>query len=54
MQHISKYGKTECEVLSPSTTKYEILDKKVINKYDYLVKKKKLSNISARNKEKEV
>lgn len=52
MQHISKYGKTEAEILAPSTTKYEIIDKQVINKYDYFVQNENSSDMSAQDKRK--
>lgn len=36
VQHISKWGTMEAEVLSPSTAKWEVTKKTVISKYDYL------------------
>ncbi|MCR4887971.1 MAG: hypothetical protein K5979_02155 [Ruminococcus sp.] len=51
VQHISKHGNIEAEVLAPSTTKYVITDKKVINKYDYLVQSVLSSNYSKEEKD---
>lgn len=36
VQHISKWGTFEAEVLSPSTAEWEVTEKTVISKYDYL------------------
>lgn len=51
MQHVSKFGQIEAEILAPSTTRYEIVEKQVINKYDYLVQDIKSSNLSLQKKE---
>ena len=51
IQHISKHGNVEAEVLSPSTAHYVITDKKTINKYDYLEQSILSSNYSAEEKE---
>lgn len=36
VQHISKWGTMEAEVLSPSNAKWEVTEKTTISKYDYL------------------
>ena len=36
VQHISKWGKKEAEVLAPSTAKWKVTGKKIVTKYDYI------------------
>lgn len=50
MQHISKHGKVEAELLAPSTAQYKISSKQTINKYDYYRYQILTSDISSKEK----
>ena len=46
VQHISKFGTAESEVLAPSTTSWTVTNTETMTKYDYLLKEGKLSEFA--------
>ena len=49
VQHISKFGTAESEVLAPSTTSWTVTNTEAMTKYDYLLKEGKLSEFANAN-----